>query len=184
MSRAPKIALAVTAVVAAIVLAILVVTPGQELTEGVIGAGEEPRGEPVPEQSFEMFDGSTASMADYEGRPVVVNFWASWCPPCVAEMPDLETVHQEFKDEVDFLGINTQDTPEAAADLVEQTGVTYDLARDPDGELFQGFGVFGMPSTFFVSPDGEIIARHTGILTLDQIREFFEDGLAQVEAQS
>lgn len=155
--------------------------PGEPIagTEGPLDEqAPDRRGEPVPEQDFEMFDGTTASMADYEGQPVVVNFWASWCPPCVAEMPDLETIHGEFADEVAFLGINTQDSPGAAADLVEQTGVTYDLARDPDGELFQAFGVFGMPTTFFVSADGEIVERHTGIMTLDQMRDFVEDGIS------
>jgi cytochrome c biogenesis protein CcmG, thiol:disulfide interchange protein DsbE len=118
-------------------------------------------------------------MADFQGTPVVVNFWASWCPPCVAEMPDLETVHQEFADEVAFLGINTQDSPDAAAELVEQTGVTYDLARDPDGALFRAFRGIGMPTTLFVSAEGEIVERHTGILTLEQARAFVEDGLAR-----
>ncbi|MGH2722815.1 MAG: TlpA family protein disulfide reductase [Actinomycetota bacterium] len=138
-----------------------------------------PQGEPGPSSSFEMFDGSTATLADYRGRPVVVNFWASWCPPCVAEMPEFERVHQELGDQVAFLGINTQDvppagSPEAALRLVEQTGVSYDLAWDPDGELFQAFGVFGMPSTFFVSPGGEIVGRHTGLLTADLLRREIE----------
>jgi cytochrome c biogenesis protein CcmG, thiol:disulfide interchange protein DsbE len=94
-------------------------------------------------------------------------------------MTDLETVHQEFADEVDFLGINTQDTPDAASRLAQQTGVTYDLARDPDGQLFQAFGNFGMPTTLFVSADGQIIDRHTGILTLDQARDFVRGGLSR-----
>ncbi|MGH8937457.1 MAG: TlpA family protein disulfide reductase, partial [Acidimicrobiia bacterium] len=77
------------------------------------------------------------------------------------------------------LGINPQDvppagSPEAALRLVEQTGVSYDLAWDPDGELFQAFGVFGMPSTFFVSPGGEIVGRHTGLLTADLLRREIE----------
>jgi cytochrome c biogenesis protein CcmG, thiol:disulfide interchange protein DsbE len=163
--------------VAAIAALVVAVTLGAQM----IGAdsSRSVSGDPAPELSFEMFDGSTASMADYEGRPVVVNFWASWCPPCVAEMPDLETVHQEFADEVAFLGINTQDTPDAATDLAERTGVTYDLAHDPDGQLFQAFGGFGMPTTLFVSADGLITERHTGILTLDQAREFVENELSR-----
>jgi cytochrome c biogenesis protein CcmG, thiol:disulfide interchange protein DsbE len=131
----------------------------------------------APEVAFELFDGTSARLADYRGSLLLVNFWASWCPPCVAEMPDLETVHRELRDEVAFLGINTQDDGDAAAELAERTGVTYDLALDPAGDLFRAFGVFGMPSTFLVSADGEIVDRHTGILTEAEIRSFLEGGV-------
>lgn len=95
-------------------------------------------GEPVPPLEVEAFDGSTVSLQDYAGTPMVVNFWASWCPPCIAEMPDLEAIHQSAGDRLAFVGVNTQDTPEEAAEMVDQTGVTYDLVRDPDGSLGQG----------------------------------------------
>lgn len=126
-------------------------------------------GEPVPGVLVEAFDGSTVSLTDYAGTPMVVNFWASWCPPCVAEMPDLESVHQQAGDRVAFVGVNTQDTIENATRLADETGVTYDLVRDPDTELFRGFGVFGMPSTFYVDADGIIVERHTGLLTRDAL---------------
>ncbi|MDP8928205.1 MAG: TlpA family protein disulfide reductase [Actinomycetota bacterium] len=160
----------------ALVTAMAAVVAGILMTRGGDGAAtpEASAGVAVPAQSFEMFDGSTASLADYGGRPLVVNFWASWCPPCVAEMPDLERVHQQLAGQVVFLGINTQDTPDRAVDLATQTGVTYDLARDPAGELFQAFGVFGMPSTFFVSAEGEIVDRHTGIITAEMLLERIE----------
>lgn len=134
----------------------------------------------VPDLPVEAFDGTRVSLADYAGTPLVVNFWASWCPPCIAEMPDLEAVHQATNDQVTFVGIDTQDTPEAAGRLVEQTGVTYDLVRDPDGELFRAFGVFGMPSTFYVDADGTIIDRHTGLLTRDALIEDLEEHLGVV----
>lgn len=163
----------------ALVVATAAVVAGILAAQGENGAAppEASAADRVPAQSFEMFDGSTASLADYAGRPLVVNFWASWCPPCLAEMPDFERVHQQLSGQVAFLGVNTQDTPEQAADLAVQTGVTYDLARDPAGELFQAFGVFGMPSTFFVSADGRIVDRHTGILTAEMLTERIEQML-------
>lgn len=130
-----------------------------------------PAGDAVPALEVESFDGGTVSLTDYSGRPLVVNFWASWCPPCIAEMPDLESVHRATSGEVAFVGVNTQDTPDRAAELVDETGVTYDLVRDPDGELARAFEVFGMPSTFYVDADGVIVGRHTGLLTRDALAD-------------
>ena len=141
-------------------------------------AGETPAGQAsdpsgggagaVPADVFARFDGTTGAFADYRGRPLVVNFWASWCPPCVAEMPDFEAVHQQFGSRVAFLGVNLTDEPAAAA-LVRRTGVTYDLARDPQGQLFEVMGGFSMPTTFFVSAHGRIIEQRSGQLTEGQL---------------
>ena len=155
--------------------------PGADSSgDGVVEQATSPSapGPAVPSDSMEAFTGGSVSLTDYAGTPMVVNFWASWCPPCIAEMPDLEAVHQMADGQVDFVGINTQDTPDRAAELAEQTAVTYDLVRDPDGGLFQAFGVFGMPSTFYVDADGLIVGRHTGLLTqqalIDDIREHLD----------
>jgi cytochrome c biogenesis protein CcmG, thiol:disulfide interchange protein DsbE len=116
-------------------------------------------------------------LADLDGEPLVVNFWASWCPPCVAEMPDFERVHQQVQGEVRFVGLNTQDNRADADRLVEQTGVTYDLALDPDGALFSDFEVVAMPSTFLVDEHGAIVHRHSGLLTETALRELIAEHL-------
>ncbi|MGH3442508.1 MAG: TlpA family protein disulfide reductase, partial [Nitriliruptorales bacterium] len=135
-------------------------------------------GSPAPGVTFEAFDGGQVTLADFHGpEPLVVNFWASWCPPCVAEMPDIERVHQDLGGEVAFLGINTQDTEEAADRLVGETGVTYPLVRDPDGQVASAFGVFGMPSTFFVTADGQVAHQHTGSMTEEQLRALIDEHL-------
>jgi len=142
------------------------------------GADEdELAGPAVPDRTFEDFDGEEASLTDHAGTPMVVNFWASWCPPCVAEMPDLEAVHQARGDEVAFVGINTQDELATAVDLVEQTGITYDLGQDPDGEMFRDFEVFSMPTTFFVDEDGAIVHRHSGLVTRMQLEDLIDEHL-------
>lgn len=126
---------------------------------------------------FEGFDGRTVTLADYAGRPLVVNLFASWCAPCVAEMPAIEAVKQDVGDEVAFLGIAVNDRLEDARALVERTGVTWDLARDPQGELTTGLGAVGMPTTYLVSADGEVVEQHTGELTGDRLRELLRDRL-------
>lgn len=138
---------------------------------------ESAEGPPVPDLEFETFEGELTSLPEFQGEPVVVNFWASWCAPCIAEMPDFETVHQALQGQVRFLGLNTQDDRASADELVERTGVTYDLALDPDGELLRAFGVVAMPTTYFVSADGRIVHRHSGLATEQQLRELIDEHL-------
>lgn len=131
----------------------------------------------VPDTGVETFEGEATSIHAFLGQPLVINFWASWCAPCVAEMPAFEQVHQDVSGQVRFLGIDTQDGIVPAQRLIEQTGVTYDLVRDPQAEAFRAFGIRGMPSTFFVSAEGEVLRRHTGPLTAEDLRALIDEHL-------
>jgi cytochrome c biogenesis protein CcmG/thiol:disulfide interchange protein DsbE len=108
---------------------------------------------------------------------VVVNFFASWCPPCVKEMPDFEAVHQELGDKVAFVGIDVRDSVSAAEDLVDRTGVTYTIGRDPSGEVFQSFDAVNMPTTFLISADGVVVDTHPGAMPADELRKRIESKL-------
>lgn len=130
----------------------------------------ERHGDPIPATTFETFDGEVTSLAAYDGQPLVVNFWASWCPSCVAEMSAAFLPAQlALGDDVAFLGVNIQDEREKALELVAETGVLFDLAEDPDGSLYTTLGGLGMPFTVFVSADGQILDVHNGPLTEDQL---------------
>jgi thiol-disulfide isomerase/thioredoxin len=122
---------------------------------------------PLPAVALTTFEGDPIDLRDLVGTPLVVNFWASWCPPCAAEMPDFEAVHQLVGDDVRFVGININDDPGLADDLAERTGVTYQLLRDPDGATFAATGGIGMPTTLFVDAAGGVVGGHTGLLTRD-----------------
>lgn len=147
---------------------------------GAEGPPDQPRGEPVPDLELTDFDGEPVALADFAGGPLVVNFFASWCPPCVSEMRDaLGPVHSELGDEVTFLGVAMQDTPEAALAVVEETGVTYELANDPDGTLFAALGLGGMPATVYVDETGRVVGQHVGALTREQLRDQIDERLSQ-----
>lgn len=142
----------------------------------VTGSGQdELDGPPAPEVALESLDGGTVRLADFEGQPLVVNFWASWCVPCLAELPGFERVHQQRKGEVAFLGVNLADDPGAAEAVREQTGITYPVARDPDGTAFEAFQAFGMPTTVFISPEGAIVELYTGELSAEALAERIDD---------
>jgi thiol-disulfide isomerase/thioredoxin len=133
-------------------------------------------GEPAPEVRLTDFEGQEFSLQDYEGRPVVMNFWASWCPFCAAEMPDFEKVHRSVADEVAFLGIDQCEScqggsADAARELARETGVTYRLAEDPDGSVFVAFGGSSMPTTVFIDADGRVVEHIGGMLSESQLRD-------------
>ena len=134
------------------------------------GANAAPAGEPAPTDTFVYFDGTEATFADYRGTPLVVNFWASWCPSCVAELSAaIRPAQERFGAEVGFIGVNLQDDRASAVELIEETGVQFDLVEDPDGTLYTRFDAIGMPFTAFIAADGSIVDTHNGPLTEDQL---------------
>lgn len=142
-------------------------TPAEE-TAGTAGSA-----------TFTTFDGDSVDLSSLRGRPVLVNFFASTCIPCITEMPALEEVHQQLGDEVTFLGLAAEgDRPEEAQALVERTGVTYRTARDKDASVMTALGAGTLlPTTILLGPDGEVLARHTGKIDADGLRHLLADEL-------
>jgi len=126
-------------------------------------------GGPLPTESFELFDGGTVTFADFQGKPLVINFWASWCPACVGELPDVQAIHEAVGDEVTILGIANSDSRGAALDLAAEVGLTYPLADDPKGDLFRSLELIAMPSTISVDADGRIQEVFGGQLDEDAL---------------
>ena len=123
---------------------------------------------------YELLEGGSSSLGTRVGKPMLVNFFASWCAPCVAEMPDLEALHQEYGDRVVFIGLDTQESVEAGRKIVQKTGVTYEIGRDPDGAMFTAFGGLGMPTTLLIRPDHTIAERHSGALNASRLRSMID----------
>lgn len=121
--------------------------------EGTLTAAEDAPDIVLPR----LGGGDDVRISDYRGQPLVVNFWGSWCEPCIDEMPDLQRVHESLGDQVAFLGVNVNDAEEAAVRMVARTGVTYDLARDEDGDLGQALEVTTFPTTFLIDADGTVV---------------------------
>jgi cytochrome c biogenesis protein CcmG, thiol:disulfide interchange protein DsbE len=129
------------------------------------------------EVTFTTFDGEEVALATLRGSPTVVNFFASYCTPCVEEMPALEAVHQQLGDDVAFVGLAVVDRPEDAQDLVDRTGVTYRTALDRDSAVMTALGGSVLPTTVLLDADGEVVATHNGELDADELRRLLADEL-------
>ncbi len=118
--------------------------------------------------------GETLRLSDLQGRPVVLNFWYPSCPPCRAEMPDLEEAFQAHRGQgVEFVGVEELilDTVQDGQDFVDEIGVTYALGADVEGDLIKEYGIVGFPTTVFIDRDQKIVRKWTGILNAEKIAE-------------
>ena len=129
-----------------------------------------------PEQ-YQTLDGATASLGDLRGKPVVVNFFASWCPPCRVEMPDFEQVHAKLGDRVHFIGLNLQEGVDSAKAVVRDTKVTYAIGLDRDGSIYRGYNGFTMPTTVFLDAKGAVVKVHGGSLDTVALTNLIGDKL-------
>lgn len=177
---ARSIGIVVAATVAAVAVVVL-------LTRGAAGgvveySGDLRAGGTLEALSLPRLGGEGAiDYASLSERPLVINFFASWCPNCVAEMPDFERVHRALDDDVEFLGISQSDPADASIELAHQTGITYDTGIDRNGVFFNALGVTGMPTTVFVRPGGEIAEVWQGALDEASLRQLI-DRLLGVQA--
>ena len=127
--------------------------------------------------TFVNEDGSEGSLADFRGEPLVVNFFASWCAPCRAELPDLEAVHVASGDRLQFVGVNHDVDDTSWLSFVDETEITFPTVFQPNQELFAYLGLLGMPSTVLVDADGEVVHRFSGILDDVTLKELIAEHL-------
>ena len=133
----------------------------------------------APEIRATLYTGEEVQLSSLRGNPVVVNFWFPSCPPCRAEMPDLEEVWQQYKGQgVEFIGIQLLglDTEEEGKQFVQEIGVTYPIAADRDGSITKAYEVAGFPSTYVIDSEGRLAREWTGFLD----RDILEDLLSEV----
>jgi thiol-disulfide isomerase/thioredoxin len=146
---------------------------GEEIIEEV-GIEE---GELAPNFSASNFDGDRFQLSDYRGKIVFLNFWASWCGPCRAEMPAMQDLFNEYGDEdLVILAINNQESYDPAFDFIQELGVSYtEFGLDPTGEIVDAYRAFiTMPTSYFIDADGVVSAVHLGQITYEEMVERYE----------
>lgn len=117
----------------------------------------------APNFSVYMVTGETLRLSDLRGKPVFVNFWASWCPPCKEEMPLIQAVYQETRyRDVMFLTINRQEDIPTINQFMREGGYTFPVAIDPDLGVANAYQVYAIPESFFIGPDGVVRVKKVG----------------------
>jgi len=140
---------------------------------GVVGqaVGRPLPGQPAPGFTLTLLDESTMSLSDLHGQVAVINFWATWCPPCEDEMPDLQAVWEEYREEgVVFVGITFQDEEAAVREIASCFDITYPLGMDVGDRIFTAYGSTGVPETFVVDAEGNVAYVHIGPAAAEQLR--------------
>ncbi len=120
-------------------------------------------------------DGETVRLSEFLGKPIVLNFWASWCPPCKAELPDFEAACKKYDGEVTFLMVNLTDgqreTVEIAKSFIASKGYTFPVYFDTNYEASYKYGLSSIPQTYFIDAKGNVVARATGMISAAQLEQ-------------
>ncbi|NIN67789.1 MAG: redoxin domain-containing protein [Anaerolineae bacterium] len=155
------------------------------LAYGVTSRGPGPLQEgPAPDFTLKLFDGSQLSLSELRGQVVVLNFWASWCPPCRDEAPILESAWQRYGEAgVTVIGVDYQDTEAPALRFIEEFGITYPNGPDPRSRIAKAYGVQGVPETFVITQEGEIAKVFIGSPTEEQLTAVLEDLLTSTQEE-
>ncbi len=131
-------------------------------------------GQPAPRWTLNTLDGKPVNLSDMQGKPALINFWASWCPPCIEETPALIQAYDELKGEgrsMEFIGIGTNDKVDNLKKFATNNDVSYVLVADPDGKVSDAYGVLGMPTTVFIDSNGIVRKIHNGAIRKEQVLE-------------
>ncbi len=138
--------------------------------EPVADSGLAAAGSPAPAFQLQTLDGTDVALADYQGDVVVINFWATWCPPCRAEMPGIQAVYNTYKDQgLTVLAINAQEDQDTIQSFIMETGFTFPILPDPFGQAIRAYGVRSFPATFVLDRQGTIQTIHQGQITPEEL---------------
>lgn len=130
---------------------------------------------PAPDFTVYDLEGNAHKLSDFRGKPVLLNFWASWCGPCQMEMPDFQKFYESHGDKVNFVIVNLtdgqQETVETASAFIEEKGYTFPVYYDTDIDAAMKYGVSAVPVSYFLDAEGNFVAWAQGALTADMLQQ-------------
>lgn len=140
-------------------------------TEKAADVGLE-KGNIAPDFELVTTTGEKVKLSDFRGKKVLLNFWASWCGPCRAEMPDMEKLNKEGRDDLVILAVNATQTEKSKEDpksFIKELGLTFPIAFDEKGEVVKMYQVIALPTSYFIDSKGKINEKYTGTLSHEQM---------------
>ncbi len=153
------------ALIAVLLVALLAVL-GDTMRDRVVGVGDR-----APHFSIRTDGGLTVSQSDFGGKVLVLNFWATWCPPCIEELPSLSAMYERLKSEgVVVLGVSVDEDEAAYRGFVENHRITFLTARDPDASISDRYGTYRYPETYIIGSNGKVVQKIVGPTTWDDER--------------
>ena len=149
-------------------------TAAPEETEEAVGETEA-EADPAPDFTVYDLEGNAHKLSDFRGKPVLLNFWASWCGPCQMEMPDFQKFYESHGDKVHFVIVNLtdgqQETVESASKFIAEKGYTFPVYYDTDIDAAVKYGVSAVPVSYFIDAEGEFVAWAQGALNADMLQQ-------------
>lgn len=162
-----------------VVLLLAACAPASTASEPPVSAADEPFY--APDFTLNTINGGELTLSDMRGRWVILNFWATWCVPCVEEMPTLQAIASERRD-LALFGINMRETEEEVRDFLQMHRLNFPILINPDDDTLGNYQVIGLPQTVVIAPDGQLVWRQFGPLALETFRGTLDDLIAQFPA--
>ena len=158
------------------------ITPANTVAPGTVTPYDSPRpaseqvriGNPAPDFTLNTLDNQPIKLSQFRGKPVLINFWATWCQPCEAELPLLEQTYQANQDKLVIIGVNMREDAGTVAARVDKVGLQYPVALDSSGDVTNRYQVRAFPTSLFVDKNGIVQRITLGALTEDTIRSALE----------
>jgi thiol-disulfide isomerase/thioredoxin len=130
---------------------------------------------PAPGFALESLSGDTLSLSDFKGKPVIINYWATWCIPCKVEMPLLQRYANQYQNDLIVLAVNDGEPVEKVKSFVQGLNLTLPVLLDPNETVTQLYRIRGFPSTMFIDRDGKIRYQHIGILNEEELKGYLSE---------
>lgn len=154
------------------------------LCMGIIGCGGKKEagtsGKPLaPDFSAELNNGDTFKLSEHKGEVILLNFWATWCPPCVGEMPAFEKLYKEYGDKVQIIAVNSQEEQAVVDEFIKEKGYTFPIAYDMSGKVGKTYQIVNLPYTLVIGKDGRIEKTFTGARDADTQYKLYRSAIKE-----
>lgn len=138
------------------------------------------QGQPAPNFQLETLDGDSLELSDLQGKTVLINFWATWCKPCRTEMPDIQKIYEQYRDEgFEVVAVNIAENPVSVKGFARQLELDFPIVLDRDRKVTKQYNIGPLPASLFIAKDGKVVRKQTGQMSEKQIEGYVREALSK-----